>query len=96
MNNVSESQEVATKGRYVPPFELLTQNEVSAITRLSVPTIYRMMRDDMKGSYDPTFPTPIQVGGKRSLWRSDEITAWLLSLPRGARDWPEHLSGGQS
>jgi predicted DNA-binding transcriptional regulator AlpA len=46
-------------------------NQVSSITNLSPPTIYRRIKD----AADP-FPRPIRVDG-RSLWLLTEIRRWI-------------------
>lgn len=50
---------------------LLPLKAVKARVGLSTATVYRMMQ---RG----TFPKPRKVGTK-SLWRSDEIEAWILA-----------------
>jgi len=47
--------------------------EVLRRVGLSKPKIYRLMRED-------NFPRPRKVG-RASLWRSDELDAWIRSLP---------------
>jgi predicted DNA-binding transcriptional regulator AlpA len=58
-----------------PPLEvrLLGKPEILAITNLTFPTIWRMMRAG-------TFPRSRIVGGK-SMWLSTEVEAWLAALP---------------
>jgi predicted DNA-binding transcriptional regulator AlpA len=53
------------------PLSLLPLKEVKARVGLSTATVYRLMQ---RG----TFPRPRKVGTK-SLWRSDEIEAWILA-----------------
>lgn len=55
-----------------------TIKEVKARVGLSVAMIYRLMQ---RG----TFPRPRKVGTK-SLWRSDEVEAWILSRERRGAD----------
>ena len=52
---------------------LLTKSEVCAVSNTSFPVIWNWMQ---RGE----FPRPRIVGG-RSMWRSDEIDAWLAGLP---------------
>jgi predicted DNA-binding transcriptional regulator AlpA len=58
-----------------PPaqFRLLSKREVLAIVNVSYPTLWSWMR---RG----TFPRS-RVAGGRSVWRSDEVEAWLAGLP---------------
>lgn len=51
---------------------LLTKPEVLAVAGVTFPTIWAWMRDGK-------FPRSRVVGG-RSMWRSDEIEAWLAGL----------------
>jgi predicted DNA-binding transcriptional regulator AlpA len=55
-----------------PPVRLLGKAEVLQITGVSFPTVWAWMRAG-------TFPRSRIVGGK-SMWRSDEIDAWLAGL----------------
>lgn len=57
---------------------LLTRPEVEELTHLSCSTIYKQMRSGR-------FPAPVKIG-RAVRWRSDEITAWLDSLPRATGD----------
>jgi predicted DNA-binding transcriptional regulator AlpA len=52
---------------------LLDKHEVSAIAGVTYPSIWLWMREG-------AFPRSRIVGGK-SMWRSDEIDAWLAALP---------------
>jgi predicted DNA-binding transcriptional regulator AlpA len=52
---------------------LLDKNEVCAIAGVTFPTLWSRMRTG-------AFPRSRVVGGK-SMWRSDEIDAWLAALP---------------
>ena len=77
---------------------LLSKREVLAIANVSYPTLWAWMRQGM-------FPRSRVAGGK-SVWRSDEIDAWLGALPirklKGdpldTRDWRNgatvHAKGG--
>jgi predicted DNA-binding transcriptional regulator AlpA len=56
------------------PPRLLSKAEVLTITGVTFPTVWAWMR---AGS----FPRSRVVGGK-SMWRSDEIAAWLDKLPQ--------------
>jgi predicted DNA-binding transcriptional regulator AlpA len=55
------------------PVRLLDKREILAITGVTYPTIWKMMRDG-------SFPRGRVVGGK-SKWRSDEVDEWLEGLP---------------
>lgn len=57
-----------------PRVRMVTKAEVLAIANLSYPTIWQWMRDGK-------FPRSRIVGGQ-SMWRSDEIDAWLANLPK--------------
>jgi len=57
------------------PRRILRLPEVCAITGRSRPTIYRHMNQGR-------FPVAIKLGEKSIGWFSDEIEAWLDSLPR--------------
>ena len=59
--------------RAPPAVSLLDKRKVLAIVGVTFPTIWKMMRAG-------TFPRSRIVGGK-SMWRSDEIDAWLAALP---------------
>lgn len=59
--------------RAPPPLRLLSKREVLGIVGVSFPTVWTWMRDGK-------FPRSRAVGG-RSMWRSDEIDAWLDTLP---------------
>jgi AcrR family transcriptional regulator len=59
--------------RALPAVRLLSKSEVLAITSVTFPMIWSWMRAG-------TFPRSRVVGGK-SMWRSDEIDAWLAALP---------------
>jgi predicted DNA-binding transcriptional regulator AlpA len=58
-----------------PAVRLLDKAEILAITNVTFPTIWAWMR-----ASPPKFPRALVVGGK-SMWRSDEIDAWLAALP---------------
>lgn len=49
---------------------LLTLDEVSGVTRLSKPTIYRMVR---RGK----FPQQLQIGMHRVAWLHNEVVDWI-------------------
>jgi predicted DNA-binding transcriptional regulator AlpA len=55
------------------PVRLRDKREILAITGLTYPTIWKMMRAG-------TFPRGRVVGGK-SMWRSDEVDEWFAGLP---------------
>jgi predicted DNA-binding transcriptional regulator AlpA len=52
---------------------LLTKREVCTIVNATFPTIWQWMKDGK-------FPRS-RIAGGRSVWRSDEIDAWLAGLP---------------
>jgi predicted DNA-binding transcriptional regulator AlpA len=56
-----------------PAVRLLDKHEVCAITNVTFPTVWAWM-------IARTFPRARIVGGK-SMWRSDEVDAWLAGLP---------------
>ena len=56
-------------------FELLSRPEVERRVNLTTSTIYRLMRSGR-------FPLPLKVGPQAVRWRSDELSAWILSRPR--------------
>src|SRR6516164_4902585 len=56
-----------------PPMRLLKKSEVLAIVGVTYPSVWTWMRAG-------NFPRSRIVGG-RSMWRSDEIDAWLAGLP---------------
>jgi predicted DNA-binding transcriptional regulator AlpA len=58
---------------HAPRVYLLNKAEVCAIANVTFPTLWAWMR---AGS----FPRARVVGGK-SMWRSDDIDAWLANLP---------------
>jgi predicted DNA-binding transcriptional regulator AlpA len=60
--------------RAPPAVRLLGKAEVCAIANVTFPTIWAWMRAG-------TFPRSRAVGGK-SMWRPDEIDAWLGNLPK--------------
>jgi prophage regulatory protein len=53
---------------------LLTKHEILQVTKLSYPTVWRLMQSG-------DFPRSLNVGG-RVRWRSSEVQAWLRALPR--------------
>jgi predicted DNA-binding transcriptional regulator AlpA len=63
----------AIKDADVVGLRLLSKPEVIAITGASFVTIWTWMRDGK-------FPHA-RIAGGRSMWRSDEIDAWLAGLP---------------
>jgi predicted DNA-binding transcriptional regulator AlpA len=56
-----------------PQLRLISKSKVLKIVGCSYPTLWAWMRSG-------TFPRSRVVGG-RSMWRSDEIDAWLAGLP---------------
>ena len=63
--------------------ELLRRREVAELVRLSVPTIYRMMKED-------TFPRPIKLGARAVAWRREDLERWLSERPQAGS---EHTDG---
>jgi prophage regulatory protein len=57
---------------------LLILPEVQAITRLSKPTIYKMVKEGK-------FPRQLQIGENRVAWLKSDITDWIGSRPRERR-----------
>jgi predicted DNA-binding transcriptional regulator AlpA len=55
------------------PVRLLNKREILAITGLTFPTIWKMMRAG-------TFPRS-RVVGQKSLWLSTDLEQWLAGLP---------------
>ena len=66
-----------------PALHLLDKAEVCRIANVTFPTIWAWMRAGK-------FPRSRVVGGK-SMWRSDEVAAWMSALPvrRFKGDAPE-------
>jgi prophage regulatory protein len=63
----------AMKDADVAGVRMMSKPEVMAVSGCSFPTIWQMMRNGR-------FPRSRVLGG-RSMWRSDEIDAWLAGLP---------------
>jgi predicted DNA-binding transcriptional regulator AlpA len=59
--------------RAPPDTRLLSKPEVLAIANVTYPTLWAWMRAGR-------FPRS-RIAGGRSMWRSDEIDAWLAGLP---------------
>jgi predicted DNA-binding transcriptional regulator AlpA len=70
-----------------PPVRLFSKPKVLKIVGCSYPTLWAWMRNG-------AFPRSRVVGG-RSMWRSDEIDAWLAGLPirRSKGDAAAELKG---
>jgi prophage regulatory protein len=64
---------------------ILRLRDVTAITRLSRSTIYRLAQHG-------NFPRPIALTARASGWRRSEIEEWLNSRPR--RDRLASVNGG--
>ena len=62
-----------------PNHELWRLPTVKAITTLSEPTIYRLMKLKLD---DGGFPRPLKLGALAVAWRSDEILSWIESRER--------------
>ena len=58
---------------------LLKLPEVIEITRLSKPTLYRLIGKD-------GFPRPLRVGPRTSRWRADEIEKWIATRARATAE----------
>ena len=58
--------------------ELLTLSETTALTGLPVSTLYKYRSEG-------TFPTPVKLGARSVMWRSDQVNAWLEAKQRAAR-----------
>jgi predicted DNA-binding transcriptional regulator AlpA len=67
-------------GASAPPVHLLDKSEILAITGVSYPTVWLWMRQGK-------FPRSRVIGGdssknsNKSVWRSDEVEAWIAALP---------------
>jgi predicted DNA-binding transcriptional regulator AlpA len=74
---LKDSTSITNKAEVAPPrVRLLDKHEVLAITGTSYVTLWNWMI-----AKPPKFPRSFIAGG-RSVWRSDEIAAWLENLPR--------------
>ena len=49
---------------------LLTMPEVEAMTRLSKPTVYQMIREGR-------FPKQVRLGPNKVAWLRSEVTGWI-------------------
>ena len=58
---------------------LLKLPEVIEITRLSKPTIYRLLAE-------ADFPRPIRIGVRAVRWRSEEILVWIDGRARATAE----------
>lgn len=58
---------------------MLRISEVSELTGLSRPTIYRRMRDS-------DFPRPRQMGPRAVRWSESAVRHWLETRPEGGSD----------
>ena len=56
-------------------YELMNIKEVAAMVRISIPTIYRLVKLKQ-------FPAPIRVGAAAMRWKTEEMRDWLDSRPR--------------
>lgn len=52
---------------------LLTMPEVEALTRLSKPTVYQMIREGR-------FPRQVRLGPNKVAWLRSEVVAWIGRL----------------
>jgi prophage regulatory protein len=51
---------------------LMTMPEVGALTRLSKPTIYQMIREDR-------FPRQVRLGPNKVAWLRSEVRGWICT-----------------
>ena len=58
---------------------LLRLPEVIELTRLSKPSVYRLIAQ-------AGFPKPLRIGPRASRWYRHEIVAWIEGRPRGGSD----------
>ncbi|MDB9945046.1 AlpA family phage regulatory protein [Ascidiaceihabitans sp.] len=58
----------------MPTLELMTIHEVVVASKISKPTIYRLMKSG-------SFPRPVKLSPNRVAWRKIEILAWLNACP---------------
>jgi predicted DNA-binding transcriptional regulator AlpA len=73
-DHVVTPERVSPANRSQGPPRLMTKREVCALVGASYVSVWNWMRQD-------AFPRSFVVCG-RSMWRSDEVTAWLDQLPR--------------
>ncbi len=70
------------------PIKILRRREVEARLGLSRSTIYARMRFDpaRPNYYDPTFPHPVQLGGRGAAvgWIESEINDWIAAQMENA------------
>lgn len=57
---------------------IIRLKDMTALTGLSRATIYNRM-NKKSGSYDPTFPMSISLGGSAVGWFKEAVDAWLVS-----------------
>lgn len=56
-------------------------SEVATLIGYGRSSIYSMMKPGSK-NYDPTFPGPVRIGIRRSVWFEAEVRQWLLARSR--------------
>lgn len=56
-------------------------SEVASLIGYGRSSIYSMMKPGSK-NYDPTFPRPVRIGVRRSVWFEAEVREWLLARSR--------------
>jgi prophage regulatory protein len=61
------------------PPRLLRLKEVTQLTSLGKSAIYARVAA-------ATFPQPLTISSRCSVWREDEVVAWANALPRGCRN----------
>ena len=67
---------------------LIKVEEVQKMTTLSRSSVYLRCQESSE-QYDPTFPKPVKLGGKKSrasAWIKEEVQAWIDSLRDGGGD----------
>jgi predicted DNA-binding transcriptional regulator AlpA len=88
---LKDSTSITNKAEVAPPrVQLLDKHEVLAITGTSYVTVWNWMI-----AKPPKFPRSFIAGG-RSVWRSDEIAAWLENLPRRPLKGDDQTVGAQA
>lgn len=67
----------------LPSRNLLTKPEVAAKTRMSVTSLWRLLRAGK-------FPYPVAIGERRIAWYEDEIDHWIATRPSAKK----HIGDG--
>ncbi len=71
------------------PQGFLTWTEVSALIPISYPTAWQWMREKR-------FPLGLKIGDRKTVWRADEIMAWIASRPRQCLKQQSHTDTEQN